>query len=552
MRGFLSGVIIGLVVVAGGVAVLSLIGPPPPRPDVTADAPQAAPGTAPGSDSSGVDATGRDADLVEAAPTAPGAPAKAPAGSSALDSADTASADKPKVGAATEGLTGPAAPADSAEVSSGTEAPVAPQPPAETPAAPREDTDIAVTPDQPAQPAAPVVTETGSGFGDTTEPEAAPEVTTRSDPGPAASDPAAPAAELGPESTPDPSTETAGVPDTALPPEPATAPDAVAAPDTGAVAETAPDQQPPAVAPQPEAGATPTPDASTEAAPATQAAETDPGPETAPAPRMAALPQTGTGDAPSRPGVGEQVVPLTDRDDAALATADATAPAEPPLKAFAVPFDNPEAKPMLSVVLIDDDRSLGVEALAELGFPVTIAIDAAAPDAAGKMALHRAAGREVVAMVELPAAATAQDAEVSLAVWLDTVSQAVAILEGTGSGLQGSRPLSDQVTAIALASGHGLILRDNGLNTAQKLAAREGVPSAVVFRDFDGGGQTPAVMRRFLDQAAFRAGQQGSVIMLGRIRPDTISALALWGLQDRAARVAMAPVSAVLTGQGGQ
>jgi polysaccharide deacetylase 2 family uncharacterized protein YibQ len=53
-------------------------------------------------------------------------------------------------------------------------------------------------------------------------------------------------------------------------------------------------------------------------------------------------------------------------------------------------------------------------------------------------------------------------------------------------------------------------------------------------------------MRRFLDQAAFRAAQDGSVVMLGRVRPDTISALLLWGLQDRAERVMLAPLSAVL------
>jgi len=35
--------------------------------------------------------------------------------------------------------------------------------------------------------------------------------------------------------------------------------------------------------------------------------------------------------------------------------------------------------------------------------------------------------------------------------------------------------------------------------------------------------------------------------MLGRVRPDTVSALLLWGLQDRASRVALAPISAVLT-----
>ncbi len=34
--------------------------------------------------------------------------------------------------------------------------------------------------------------------------------------------------------------------------------------------------------------------------------------------------------------------------------------------------------------------------------------------------------------------------------------------------------------------------------------------------------------------------------MLGRVRPDTVSSLLIWGLQDRASRVALVPVSAVL------
>ena len=86
----------------------------------------------------------------------------------------------------------------------------------------------------------------------------------------------------------------------------------------------------------------------------------------------------------------------------------------------------------------------------------------------------------------------------------------------------------------------------NGLNTGQALALREGVPSATVFRDFDGEGQDPRVMRRFLDQAAFKARQEGAVVMMGRLRADTVSALLLWGLQDRATSVAMVPISVVL------
>jgi hypothetical protein len=137
---------------------------------------------------------------------------------------------------------------------------------------------------------------------------------------------------------------------------------------------------------------------------------------------------------------------------------------------------------------------------------------------------------------------------VSLSATFDALPEAVAVLEGNGSGVQMSRSVSDQVNAFAGETGRGVILQANGLNSALKLAVKNRVPAAVVFRDFDGGGQGPTAMRRFLDQAAFRARQEGGVVMLGRVRPDTISALLLWGLQDRSSRVALAPVSAVLTG----
>ena len=156
--------------------------------------------------------------------------------------------------------------------------------------------------------------------------------------------------------------------------------------------------------------------------------------------------------------------------------------------------------------------------------------------------------------MDVPLTATAQDAETALEVGLGVLTESVGVIEGLEEGVQGNRALSDQITAVLRDQGYGFVTQNSGLNTVQKLAAKVGVPSAFVFRDFDGAGQTPTVMRRFLDQAAFRAGQEGGVIMMGRVQPDTISALLLWGLQDRASRVALAPVSAVLTlepGSGG-
>ncbi|MEQ9260698.1 MAG: divergent polysaccharide deacetylase family protein [Roseovarius sp.] len=220
----------------------------------------------------------------------------------------------------------------------------------------------------------------------------------------------------------------------------------------------------------------------------------------------------------------------------------------PPLQRYAAEFSNPEGKPLMAIVLIDDGTSpISHDALADFPYPVSYALDAGWPGAAEAAADYRAAGLEVLAMANLPEGASAVDAEVAMQTYLSAVPEAVAVMEGTGTGLQSSRAATEQLIPILQESGHGLVLFSEGLDTAQKLIAREGVPVATVFRDFDDKGQNATVIRRFLDQAAFKAGQEeGGVVMVGRLRAETVSALLLWGLQDRAASVALAPVSAIL------
>ena len=271
-------------------------------------------------------------------------------------------------------------------------------------------------------------------------------------------------------------------------------------------------------------------------------------------PRVRNLPQIG-GEAPATSGrlIGKRVVPLTDRDDPpADAVEEVVVAAQKPIELHAETFHNPDAKPLMSIILIDDEGAFGAEALKDFPYPLSFAVSPTDPDAAAKMARHREAGFEVLALIDMHEASTAQDAEVSLSVWLEQMPYTVGILEGVETGIQGNRKLADQVAAIAGDTGRGLVTQDSGLNTVQKLAARNGVPSSVVFRDFDGARQDPKIMRRFLDQAAFRAGQQGSVVMMGRLRPETISALLLWGLEDRGGRVAMAPISAVMMKEVGR
>ena len=258
-------------------------------------------------------------------------------------------------------------------------------------------------------------------------------------------------------------------------------------------------------------------------------------------------------------GVGTPVTRLTDRDEGSRLPTVTDRPggstgedeAEAPLRPIernAVGFEAPEGVPLMSVILIDDgDSPIGLEALSAFPYPLSFAIDASRPDAAEAVARYRAAGFEVVARVDLPDGATPADAETVMETYLRAMSGIVAVMEKTPGSLQTDRPVAEQIGAILAESGHGLVLFPKGLDTARKLVSKAGVPAATVFRDFDADREDAATIRRVLDRAAFRARQQQEgVVMVGRLRPDTISALLLWGLQDQTGNIAPAPVSALL------
>lgn len=221
-------------------------------------------------------------------------------------------------------------------------------------------------------------------------------------------------------------------------------------------------------------------------------------------------------------------------------------PADAPVVANAAPFLNPDNLPLMSIVLIDTG-TIGAEALSSFPYPLTFAVDPLREDAVAVMQSYRDAGFEVLAISDLPGDVNPDVAGMTLPPMLDALPGVVGILEGTDTGLQGDMQLAEAVLDVVADTNYGLVLRAKGLNAAQSQATGRGLPVATVFRDFDDSGQDAAVIRRFLDQAAFKARQQGGVIMVGRVRPATISALLLWGLQDRAGSVALAPISAILT-----
>lgn len=225
--------------------------------------------------------------------------------------------------------------------------------------------------------------------------------------------------------------------------------------------------------------------------------------------------------------------------------AEAEATSEPALRRNAAAFASRGDTPLMAVVLAEVASStLTFETLENFPYPLSIALDPDRPGAAEAAALYRAAGFEVVLNVDLSPDASPAETRAALQSSLERVPQAVAVLEGGAGGL----PVAGAAPVLA-RSGHGLVTRTPKPDPARGVLALAGVPAAALQRDLDGQGQGADAIEAALDQAATGADAQRGVIVLGRMRADTLRALSLWSGQGGARRVTLAPVSAVLSGR---
>ena len=207
-------------------------------------------------------------------------------------------------------------------------------------------------------------------------------------------------------------------------------------------------------------------------------------------------------------------------------------------------------KPLMSIVLIDDgSMSAAAAALSGLPFPVTIALDPSLSNVAGLMDSYRSDGFEVVVMAKLPEGAMPSDVEVSFQSVFSMLPEAIGVLDIGKGGLQADSAVTEQAMNILADQGRGFVTVSQGLNMASRAADAAGVPAAVVYRELDAEGQDARIVRRFAEQAAFRARQESGVVLVGRVRPDTISALILWGTANRDDQVAIVPLSVILTAE---
>ncbi|MBI1416720.1 MAG: hypothetical protein GC146_05790 [Limimaricola sp.] len=360
-------------------------------------------------------------------------------------------------------------------------------------------------------------------------------------------------------------------PGAAAPPATGAPPDAISAETAASSSGPAPDVPPVAA---PEAGQQGAGDGTTPAAPdvpgqpVPDSAPQPGAPAPQPAPQAQAAPAAPSvapkaqqNDAPARPPVGlsgqpAQAMPTgTDTvrvlrpGTASEATAPVAAPV-PALRQFAAIANNPDNLPEMAIVLIDAGGPLGdAQALAAMPFPVSVAVDPTQADAAERYAAYRAAGLEVLAAPPLPQGATPGDVEMTYGATFNQMPEAIGVLD-TGKGGSGARDaVASEVMANLAAAGRGIVVAEQGLSSALRVAERMQVPAVEVYRDIDSTGQDAQTVRRFVDQAAFVARQKGSVVLVGHVRADTISALTLWSAANRASQVALVPVSALLAAQ---
>lgn len=219
-----------------------------------------------------------------------------------------------------------------------------------------------------------------------------------------------------------------------------------------------------------------------------------------------------------------------------------------PLELFRRDFDNPDAKPLFGILLIDDGIPAEERArLAALPFAVSFALDPLSPNSAEAARVYRDAGQEVVMLANgIPQGATPGDLEQTFQALDMAMPEAVAVLDRMEGGFQDTLDLARQAVPIVAEQGRGIVTYDRGLNSADQVARREGVPRATIFRVLDGEGESIPKMRNYLDRAAFKAAQEGRVLVIGRARAETVAAILEWTVEGRAASMALAPISAVL------
>lgn len=252
------------------------------------------------------------------------------------------------------------------------------------------------------------------------------------------------------------------------------------------------------------------------------------------------------------PGLSGRI-PRIGETPAAVTAPAAAVPEDDPapvgaLERNALDFDIPTEAPRLSVVLraTSDARAI-TDVLARLAAPVAVALDPTWPDAPARAAELRGAGHEVlITLTGLPDAAEPRDIDTALAAHIARLPGAMGVWLPETSPAYRDRALTRHLAEVLNDTGHGLVAPLSGLDAVGQEARVAGLPALSVARRLGGAGEGQDALQRALEQGALRAGADGSAVLMGETRTDTLMALRDWADRQEDSTLALAPVSALL------
>jgi polysaccharide deacetylase 2 family uncharacterized protein YibQ len=209
----------------------------------------------------------------------------------------------------------------------------------------------------------------------------------------------------------------------------------------------------------------------------------------------------------------------------------------------------PAEASLFSIVLIDGPSDgLGRAALTDLPFPLTVAIDATGPTASEAARPYREAGHEVLLTADGPApAGTARDFSAALTDARGIAPGALGILDAAEGGVSG-RPL-DMAALLSTLEAEEMVFvgGPNEPDSSMVAASRAGMSAVRPNRLLGASGEADAArVARMLDRAASEAERSGSVVVIGRMSRETVSAIQAWFESERPATMRFVPISDLL------
>ena len=213
---------------------------------------------------------------------------------------------------------------------------------------------------------------------------------------------------------------------------------------------------------------------------------------------------------------------------------------QPRLK-FTTQFSAPAGQALIAIVLVErDEPQLDLDAVLNLGFPVSVAIDSQSQNAKIRMQSYRSKDYEVLTFTNQPTQGMGQ---VSLSDQIAVLSESLGFWDAGGSEpeqrLRSLRVLiaeliTNQLGYVGQTADAVTSLQDNGLAAGQVSVYidQETIRFADIFEQLDAAGQG--------------ATDTGQAIIALDLRDNTLDILRFWLRHSRSAQISIAPLSTVL------